>query len=184
MIGISRLPGLTGTVSPGGIMSAGERGGTMNVDKDKLRGDLRTWGRRALQEVWRRHLQGEEMPAEEARLAGILADHQEFADAWEPGAELEDKDILVGEVNPFLHVQIHLMVEGQVAGANPPEVSEVLDSLQKKGMSRHQAVHKVGKVLTLALHGSIREHRPFDSDAYVGALKKIRPEDVSRAESG
>ncbi|MEE8111874.1 MAG: DUF1841 family protein [Acidobacteriota bacterium] len=156
----------------------------MEQDKERLRTDLRNWGRRALQEVWRRRQGGERMKAEETRLASILADHPEFASAWESGADLEDTDTRIGAVNPFLHVQIHVMVEDQIAAGQPPEISEVLESFQAAGMTRHQAIHEIGKVLTLELHAALSEQRPFDSRAYGRALMKIRQGASSPAEPG
>ena len=156
----------------------------MEQDKERLRADLRNWGRRALQEVWRRRQGGEQLKAEETRLARILADHPELASAWEPGADLGTPDIRIGAVNPFLHVQIHVMVEDQLAANQLPEVSEVLESLQAAGMTRHQAIHEIGKVLSLELHAALGEQRPFDSRAYLWALRKLRDGASGQAGSG
>ncbi len=156
----------------------------MDQDKERLRADLRNWGRRALQEVWRRRQKGERMKEEETRLADVLADHPEFASAWEPGADLGDPDSRIGAVNPFLHVQIHVMVEDQIAAGQPPEISEVLESFQAAGMTRHQAVHEIGKILTLELHAALSDQHPLESRAYGRALMKIRQGASSPAEPG
>lgn len=147
----------------------------MQSDRDKLRDDLRVWGRRALRKVYQRFRQGEELSEEEHRLAAILDEHPEFGPVWEAGEAAGDGDLRIGEVNPYLHVQIHMMIETQIATARPPEVSVTVERLRDGGMTRHEAIHAVGKVLTLEMHHAIRGQRPVDVDSYVRSLCQLQP---------
>jgi hypothetical protein len=147
----------------------------MASERDKLRDDLRVWGRRALRSVWQRSVRGENLSEEERRLAAILDEHPEFAPVWDAGEAGEAIDPESGEINPYLHIEIHMMVESQIALARPPEVPETVERLQDGGLTRHEAVHAVGKALTLEMHHAIQGQRPLDGDSYVRALSQLRP---------
>ena len=140
------------------------------MEQERLREELRTWGRRALRQIWRSSERGDPLNQEEERLARILREHAEFSPAW-AAEKPSPKENGAGEINPFLHIQVHMMIETQIRTGLPPGVAEVIGELEKSGMTRHEAIHSVGKVLTLELHRALVEKRPFDSAAY---LKNLR----------
>ncbi|MBI4161195.1 MAG: DUF1841 family protein [Acidobacteria bacterium] len=144
----------------------------VDAERDRLREGLRTWGRRAVGSIWRRQAQGEPLSGEEERIARILREHSEYATAWEAGAGSPDGAGPEG-VNPFLHVQIHAIVEGQIASGHPREVREAVERLEAGGATPHEAIHAAGKVLTVELHRALQEQRPFDTDAYGRSLRGL-----------
>ena len=145
----------------------------METDRDKLREDLRLWGRRTLCGIWSRFQQGDDLSAEEGRLARILEQHPEFAPIWDGEDGVELPEGVAGGMNPFLHVQIHMMVEDQVAAGRPAETAAALQRLEQAGRDRHEAVHDIGKMLTMELHRALVEQRGFDMESYVAALVKL-----------
>ena len=145
----------------------------MGTDRDRLREDLRQWGRRTLRGIWRRFQQGDDLSAEEVRLARILEQHPEFAPVWDGEGEEAVPEGVAGEMNPFLHVQIHMMVEDQLASGRPAETAVTLQRLEQAGRDCHEAIHDIGRVLTLELHRAMVEQRSFDMGSYVTALGKL-----------
>ncbi len=61
--------------------------------------------------------------------------------------------------NARLHAAIHVVVENQIAlGENA--VRDTVVRLQAKGMTRHEALHRIGGVVTALLLDASEEERP------------------------
>ena len=144
------------------------------MEQERLREELRAWGRSALRKIWRRSERGNPLNPEEERLARILREHGEFARVWAAAADrpsLEEPG--AGDINPFLHVQVHMMIETQIRTGQPPGVAKVIGELENSGMTRHEAIHSVGKILTLELHRAMAGKGAFDSAAYLQNLRNL-----------
>lgn len=78
--------------------------------------------------------------------------------------------------NILLHATIHVIVENQLALAEPIVV-ETLARLQGEGLSRHDAVHAIGSVLGEHIYELLKKrHAPGQIDpnvAYFDRLKKL-----------
>lgn len=78
--------------------------------------------------------------------------------------------------NVRLHATIHVIVENQLASAEPIVVA-TLSRLQREGLSRHDAVHAIGSVLAEHIYELLKMgHAPGHVDAnaaYVDGLKKL-----------
>ena len=69
-----------------------------------------------------------------------------------------------------LHNGIHCIVENQIALSNPPATAETLARLMRDGLSRHDAIHAIGTVVTeLLTHAA----GAYDEKAYVGKLQRL-----------
>lgn len=127
-----------------------------------------------LRQVWQKTQAGEPLEPEQANLANVLREHPQYAAAWEPGAPQMGVDSTINGVNPFLHATLHTIVERQLAGGDPPETRAALDRLVAAGVSRHEAVHRIGNVMVRHLYEMGREDRRFDHRAYVKALNELK----------
>ncbi len=58
--------------------------------------------------------------------------------------------------NPKLHATFHLIVENQVAMGDETPVAAALERLIGEGLSRHDAVHAVGSVLSSHVYRAMR----------------------------
>ena len=74
------------------------------------------------------------------------------------------------------HAAIHVAVENQVALGEPEEVAAAISRLMGAGLSRHDAVHAVGSVLTEHLFPVLKAAVPFDEKSYQRSLSSLTPE--------
>ena len=82
--------------------------------------------------------------------------------------------------NMTVHAMIHVIVENQLAGGDPPEVSATLERLISAGLTRHDAIHAVGSVVADALF-DVQEHGTlFDLAKVRRGLNKLNPNDWKR----
>ena len=77
--------------------------------------------------------------------------------------------------NAFLHATFHVVVETQLACADPPEVVQTMARLRRQGLDRHDALHAIGSELARMMHSVARDptDTPDATRAYVGGLKKM-----------
>jgi hypothetical protein len=78
------------------------------------------------------------------------------------------------EANPFLHITIHLIVENQLKNRDPIEAYQFYNSMRKKKVSLHEAVHLIGAILAPLIVSLLQQKREFDLDFYVTLLKKYK----------
>jgi hypothetical protein len=101
-----------------------------------------------------------------------MEEHPEYRVAWESPQHLSESTI--GGVNPYLHVTMHTIVENQLVQNEPPEAAPALERLLAAGVSRHEAIHRIGNLVLHQIWRIQRERRSFDRQAYIRALKSLK----------
>ncbi len=130
--------------------------------------------------IWERSQQGLPLSEEEQHIADALGEHEHYREAWQEG-RLLDRDYTIDDVNPFLHVHIHVTVENQLRNGDPPEVGAALEELQRRGISRHEAIHMIGSVQINEIYEIMSKRRPFNRARYLKELDKlVRAENKKR----
>ncbi len=71
------------------------------------------------------------------------------------------------------HLLVHGMVEKQLLLDDPPQVRKALDRLIEAGLSRHEAVHRIGEVVTREAMAMLRDGRELDQAAYAAGLDAL-----------
>ena len=114
------------------------------------------------------------MKSEDQLLAFIMREHEEFHTYWENIEEFMDYEFDPdSEVNPFMHVMLHQMVEQQIRNESPPEVEKVFQRLKDGGMDRHGAIHLIGSVLVENLFDVVKNGQEFQMDRYLSELRSL-----------
>jgi hypothetical protein len=100
--------------------------------------------------------------AEPDRLAAVEAHHRGLAQhARTP--------------KPRLHAAIHLVVEDQLLREEPPEVRRALSRLLAGGLTRHEALHAIGLLVSEVMAAAM-EGRRYDPAAYARELEALDAE--------
>ena len=71
------------------------------------------------------------------------------------------------------HAGMHVLVENQLASGEPPETRAALERLVAEGLSRHDALHAIGWVLTERMSRAVKERTPVDMEEYRQALSEL-----------
>ena len=146
--------------------------------EDEIEKQVRVMHREHMRELWEKAKNNDldDLDTEQRRLANIMLDHEdefsnqfEFADAT---AEHEyDPDT---EVNPFLHISIHSVVEKQLEERDPIEAFQFYNAMRQKKVSHHDAIHLIGMILSPLMFGVLKDKKPFDLETYKRLLKKCK----------
>ena len=102
-----------------------------------------------------------------------MAEHPEYAHLWDRLDRLADSEITANGTNPILHITMHAAVESPIAGGEPPEVAQTVAALDGRGLSRHEAVHRVASVLASEIWHVMHAKRPFDPAPYAANLADL-----------
>lgn len=146
--------------------------------KDQALKLFRSVSREHLHFLWEKAKNNElnGLSEEDRRLAEAMLLHEdEFFNVFEFADVLHDREFdLDTDVNPFLHITIHTVVENQLAAKGPIEVFQFYNAMRKKKCSHHETIHLIGAILVPLMFDTMKHQRPFDNDRYVSLLKKYK----------
>jgi hypothetical protein len=124
----------------------------------------------------------EDLTDEDLRIARIMQEHKEVLFDEFSIADLNpeyefDPD---SEVNPFLHITVHAIVEKQIEDREPIEAFQFFNAMRRKNCARHDAVHLVGLILTPLIFRVLKNSEPFDLPLYTALLTKYKHRNPAR----
>lgn len=130
--------------------------------------------RRFLIEAWMKYKAGSPLTALERVAAGIVVIHPEYHPVLESPERHADRDYHPesGEVNPYLHLSLHLAVAEQIAIDQPPGLRAQLERLKKARGDEHQALHALLECLGEVVWRAQRHGGTPDAALYLECLQR------------
>ena len=130
--------------------------------------------RRFFCDAWKKHLDRLPLVGAEVTAADIALRHPEYHPLLTDAEAAVNKDWVPegGEMNPFLHLSLHLAIEEQLSIDQPPGVRAAFEAACARRGDRHDAMHDALECLGEMLFNAQRSGTPPDGAAYVGALRK------------
>jgi hypothetical protein len=124
-------------------------------------------------QAWRKRRAGEALSALESIAVDIIALHPEYHRVLEDPAAI-DREFSPddGQINPFLHLSLHLAIEEQLSIDQPPGIRAALASLQLRRGDRHAALHEVLECLGETVFNAQRHNAPPDGAAYLECVRR------------
>ncbi len=136
---------------------------------------FRQANRERLHYIWRKAQDGQldGLSEEERRLAEIMLAHSdEYFNQFEFADVLADREFKPeDEVNPFLHVVMHAVIENQVKDRDPIEALQFYNAMLKNKCSEYEAIHLLMAILLKFLFPIFKKRSRFDLDGYRKLLK-------------
>lgn len=138
---------------------------------------IRALNRERFHEIWKIAKDGrlDSLSGDELGFARIMLEHEEYHNQFEIADLLGDHEFDPGsEVNPFIHVVFHQIVENQLEAKDPIEALQFYNALRQKKFSRHETIHCITNVLAVYLNHAFRTQAEISNDRYVSLLKKFK----------
>jgi hypothetical protein len=130
--------------------------------------------RRFLVEAWRKHTAGEASTALEQMAAGIIALHPEYQPVLADPARTLARDYHPesGDINPFLHLSLHLAVAEQLSIDQPPGLRAQYERLRAARGDEHAALHAILECLGEVVWHAQRHGTAPDGALYIACLER------------
>ena len=124
-------------------------------------------------DAWKKHQERLPLVGAEVAAADIAARHPEYhallgdtsgalAAEWAPEG---------GEMNPFLHLSLHLAIHEQVSIDQPPGIRAAFEALRAR-LGQHEAEHVILECLGETIWRAQRQGTQMDALAYVDAVRR------------
>ena len=124
-------------------------------------------------EAWRKHRERLILEGAEAVAADLITHHPEYHTLLEDPQAAIEKEFTPegGQMNPFLHLSLHLAVADQLAVDQPPGIRAAYEQLRQR-LDVHDAEHAVMECLGETLWRSQRDNAPMDANAYLDCVRQ------------
>ena len=130
--------------------------------------------RRFLIDAWAKFRAQAPLSGLEQVAAGLIALHPEYHATLEDPDRHADRDYApeTGDVNPFLHLSLHLAVAEQLAIDQPPGIRAHFERIRAARGDEHQALHGVLECLGEVVWHAQRHRAPPDAQVYLDCLAR------------
>jgi len=123
--------------------------------------------------AWKKHLERLPLVGAEVAAADIAARHPEYHALLADSAGALEKEWTPegGQMNPFLHLSLHLAIHEQVSIDQPPGIRSAFNRLRAK-MEDHAAEHVLVECLGESIWRAQRAGGPLDAADYVDRINR------------
>ena len=125
-------------------------------------------------DTWRKYQQREMLSAMEDLALEVILLHPEYQRVLERPERYQHKDYLpeMGDVNPFLHMSMHVAVKEQLSIDQPPGIRKRFQRLLKKTGDEHVAAHQLMECLAEMIWQAQRNQTALDTAVYFECLNR------------
>ena len=122
--------------------------------------------------AWRKHRERLILEGAEVTAADLIEHHPEYQALLEnPQAAIEQEFTPDGgQMNPFLHLSLHLAIADQISIDQPPGIRAAYHALRAR-LDVHEAEHTILECLGETLWRSQSEGKPLDAVAYLACIE-------------
>ena len=124
-------------------------------------------------EAWRKHRARLPLEGAEATAADLIEHHAEYHALLEKPEAAVEQDFTpeTGQMNPFLHLSLHLAIAEQISIDQPPGIRNAYHALRQK-LEVHDAEHAVMECLGETLWHAQRAGGTLDATRYLECLRR------------
>jgi hypothetical protein len=123
--------------------------------------------------AWRKFKGQHTLSPLDKQIVSVISEHPEYRVIIESAAaDLANYSPRSGQLNPWLHMGLHLAIREQVATNRPAGIAEVHARLAKLA-GPHEAEHRMLDVLAAQMWDAQRSGRPPDENVYLERLRSL-----------
>lgn len=124
--------------------------------------------------TWRKYRGGSPLTGLEATALDILLLHPEYHAILDDPQDYAERDFSPdrGEINPFLHLSLHLAIDEQLSIDQPPGICAEYARLRERLGEAHAAKHLLLECLGETLWHAQRSGTGLDAQRYLECLRR------------
>ena len=124
--------------------------------------------------AWRKFRNEQTLSPLEKQMVAVISEHPEYRVIVESAAsDLANYSPRTGQLNPWLHMGLHLAIREQVATNRPAGIAEVHAKLAAQAGGAHEAEHRMLESLAETLWEAQRSGKAPDENAYLERLRGL-----------
>jgi len=137
-------------------------------------GQSRDQLREAYRAAWRKFKSQQTLTPLDKQVVAVISEHPEYHVIVESAAaDLANYSPRGGQLNPWLHMGLHLAIREQVATNRPAGIAEIHARLAAKYGGAHEAEHHMLEALAEAMWEAQRSGKAPDENAYLERLRGL-----------
>ena len=130
--------------------------------------------REAYRAAWRKYRQEQPLTPLEKQIVAVISEHPEYHVIIESAAaDLANYSPRSGQLNPWLHMGLHMAIREQVGTNRPHGITEVHKKLAAQAGDAHEAEHRMLNVLAETLWEAQRSGKAPDEMVYLDRLRSL-----------
>jgi hypothetical protein len=124
-------------------------------------------------EAWRKHCERLPLQGAEVTAADLIGQHPEYHPLLENAEAAVEQEYTPegGQMNPFLHLSLHLAIADQISIDQPPGIRAAYQALRQR-LEVHDAEHAVMECLGETLWRAQREGGAMDGENYLECVRR------------
>ena len=127
--------------------------------------------RQYLKQAWGKYTKQEQLEPLELQLAKIVEKHPEYQNLINNlNSEYFPEQ---GSVNPFLHINLHLTLQDQLAMDQPKGMRGIHNKPLVKIKDEHEVEHLMMEHIAEMIFNAQKNKAAFDLDGYINVLKEL-----------
>lgn len=125
-------------------------------------------------ESWRKHRAHAILQGAEATAADLIEQHPEYHALLENPGEALEKEFTPesGQMNPFLHLSLHLAIADQISIDQPFGIRAAYDTLRAR-LDVHEAEHAILECLGETIWKAQRQGGELDANDYLERVRRV-----------
>jgi len=127
--------------------------------------------REFLAKSWQKYTSNKPLEPLEKQLVSIIEIHPEYHNLI--GNIESEYSPEQGEVNPFLHINLHLALRDQLSINQPKGVKEAHQKLTKKYKNSHEVEHLMMECIAEMIYISQKNNSAIDHESYLNCIKTL-----------
>jgi len=124
--------------------------------------------------AWRKFKGQHTLSPLDKQIVAVISEHPEYRVIIESAAaDLANYSPRTGQLNPWLHMGLHLAIREQVATNRPAGIAEIHAKLARQAGGAHEAEHRMLETLASAMWEAQRAGKPPDENVYLERLRSL-----------
>ncbi|MEX0961189.1 MAG: DUF1841 family protein [Burkholderiales bacterium] len=133
-------------------------------------------------DTWTKYRAGEALTGLESTALEVILAHAEYHAILDRPAQYQHRDYLPepGDINPFLHLSLHLAIAEQLAIDQPRGLRALYDDLAREKADSHAALHDILECLGETIWQAQRSGSAPDETFYLDCVRQRLAHDKTK----
>lgn len=123
--------------------------------------------------TWQKYHSKQLLNPLESQLIQVMLDHPEYHEYIEEADKYCDYSFEADDINPFLHMSMHLALRDQISADNPVGIQAIFERLLRRQGDALMVEHEMMRILTDHIWIMLKQQQAFNASEYLEQLNRL-----------